>query len=102
MKEHYSGLTDRMLSEINTISNRMSHPGEKGRNNEHVLREFLNDNLPRRYSVSTGKVVATGERESGQIDLIVHDRLHTPALIDARAWSLVPVVKNGDGSIFRY
>lgn len=91
MKKHYAGLTQRMLSEISTISERMSHAGEKGRNNEYVLSEFLNENLPKRYSVSTGKVLAAGGKESGQIDLIAHDRLNTPALIDARAWSLVPV-----------
>jgi len=91
MNTHYAGLTSRMLSEINTISDRMTHPGEKGRNNEHVLGAFLNETLPRRYSVSTGKVVAAGGEESGQIDLIVHDRVHAPALVDARAWSLVPV-----------
>lgn len=91
MNTHYAGLTSRMLSEITTISARMTHAGEKGRNNEQVLGAFLNDTLPRRYSVSTGKVVAAGGTESGQIDLIVHDRIHTPALVDARAWSLVPV-----------
>jgi len=91
MNRHYAGLTSRMLSEIDTISARMTHAGEKGRNNEQVLSAFLNENLPRRSSVSTDKVVAAGEEESRQIDLIVHDRVHTPALVDARAWSLVPV-----------
>jgi hypothetical protein len=91
MRKHYTGLTSRMLSEIDTISGRMTHPGEKGRNNEAVLAAFLNDTLPRRYSVSTGKVVAAGAKESNQIDLIVHDRINTPALMDARAWSLVPI-----------
>jgi Domain of unknown function (DUF6602) len=91
MKTHYAGLTDRMLSEIRTTSSRMTHDGEMGRNNELVLADVLNKTLPRRYSVSTGKVVAVGGVESDQMDLIVHDRVHTPALIDARAWSLVPV-----------
>jgi hypothetical protein len=80
-----------MLSEIETISAQMSHQGEKGRNNELVLGEFLRLHLPSRYSVSTGKVVAVGGLESAQMDLIIHDRLFTPALVDARAWSLVPV-----------
>jgi hypothetical protein len=80
-----------MLSELRTISDEMSHAGEKGRNNEAILREFLSRHLPTRYTVSTGKVVSAGGLESGQIDLIVHDRLDTPALMDARAWSLVSV-----------
>lgn len=91
MHRYYSGLTSRMLSEIETISEEMSHAGEKGRNNEAILVEFLRRRLPNRYTVSTGKVVATGAVESGQIDVIIHDRLDTPAFVDARAWSLVPV-----------
>lgn len=91
MKKHYEGLTNRMLSEIQTISSQMSHPGEKGRNNEFVLREFLERNLAKRYTVSTGKVVSVGGHESDQVDLIVHDRLNTPAFIEAHPWRLVPV-----------
>lgn len=91
MKKHYAGLTSRMLSEIETISDRMSHSGEKGRNNELVLGEFLERTLANRYTLSTGKVVSVGGHESGQIDLIVHDRMDTPALVEGRAWRLVPV-----------
>jgi hypothetical protein len=91
MNKHYAGLTTRMLSEIETISDRMTHQGEKGRNNEHVLAAFLNEHLPKRYWISTGKVIAADGRESGQVDLIVHDRITTPAFVEARAWSLVPV-----------
>ena len=91
MKKHYEGLTTRMLSEISTISDAMSHQGEKGRNNELVLREFLERHLASRYTVSTGKVLSADGNESGQIDLIVHDRLNTPELVGAHAWRLVPV-----------
>lgn len=91
MKKHYDGLSKRMLSEIECISELMSHPGEKGRSNEFVLAEFLKRNLPQRLAISTGKVIAADGQESGQIDLIIHDRLSTPALVDAHAWSLVPV-----------
>jgi hypothetical protein len=91
MQRHYAGITKRMLSEIESISDQMSHPGERGRNNEHVLAKFLRDHLPQRHSVSTGKAVAVGGLESGQIDLIVHDRVNSPALVDAHAWRLVPV-----------
>jgi hypothetical protein len=91
MQRHYAGITKRMLSEIEDISDQMSHQGEKGRNNELVLAEFLKRHLPQRYTVSTGKVVATGGAESGQIDVIIHDRMNTPAFVDAHAWSLVPV-----------
>ncbi len=91
MQRHYSGLAARMLSEIDTISSEMSHQGEKGRNNEAILIEFLRRLLPTRYTVTTGKVVGVGGHASGQIDVIIHDRLDTPAFKEAQAWSIVPV-----------
>jgi hypothetical protein len=91
MKQHYEGLTERMLSEIRTISGAMSHKGERGRNNELVLGQFLEQHLAQRYTVSTGKVIAADGQESGQVDLIVHDRLNTPELVEGRAWRLIPV-----------
>lgn len=91
MQRHYAGLTSQMLAEIESISEQMHHQGEKGRNNELVLAEFLKQHLPSRYTVSSGKVVAAGGRESGQVDIIIHDRMYTPAFVLARAWSLVPV-----------
>jgi hypothetical protein len=91
MKKHYQGITERMLSELECISNAMSHPGEKGKNNELVLLDFFKRHLPQRLSVSTGKVIAANGEESDQIDLIIHDRLNTPAFIDAHAWSIVPI-----------
>jgi hypothetical protein len=80
-----------MLSEIDTISAEMTHQGEKGRNNEAVLIEFLRRLLPTRYTVSTGTVAAVGGHTSGQVDVIIHDRLETPAFKEAYAWSIVPI-----------
>jgi hypothetical protein len=91
MQKHYKGLTERMLSEISSISDSMSHQGEKGRNNELVLKQFLEQHLAKRYTVSTGKVLSANGSEGGQIDLIIHDRLDTPELVEGRAFRLVPV-----------
>ncbi|HVY05177.1 MAG TPA: DUF6602 domain-containing protein [Burkholderiales bacterium] len=91
MQRHYAGLSKQMLLQIESISEQMSHQGEKGRNNEAILKDFLVRSLPTRYTLSTGKVVSVGGVDSGQIDLIVHDRLETPAFLDSLSWSLVPV-----------
>lgn len=91
MQRYYSGLADRMINEIEMISEEMSHAGEKGRNNEAILVQFLRRLLPTRYTISTGKVVAVGAAESGQVDIIIHDRLETPAFKESYAWSLVPI-----------
>lgn len=67
------------------------HKGEQGRNNEQILRNFLVKYLARRYTVSTGKVIASNGQLSSQIDLIVHDRLNTPQISIDEAFALVPI-----------
>lgn len=91
MKNYYEGIAKRMLSELKSISDSMTHPGEKGRNNELVLKTFLQDHLPQKYSLTTGKVVSANGKESSQTDIIIQDRLNSPAFIDARAFSIVPI-----------
>lgn len=91
MLQYYKGLTERMLSEIRTVSGEINHAGEKGRNNEAVIRRFLSRHLPEKYTVSTGKVVSATGQLSQQVDVIIHDRWHTPGLKLADEWSIVPV-----------
>jgi hypothetical protein len=91
MHQYYKGLTERMVSEIKTVSEEIAHAGEKGRNNEAVIREFLSRHLPERYKVSTGKVVSANGQLSQQVDVIIHDRWHTPGLKLAKEWSIVPI-----------
>ena len=91
MLQYYKGLTDRMLSEIDSVSKEIEHAGEQGRNNEAVIRQFLSNHLPQKYTVSTGKVVSANGQLSQQVDVIIHDRTHTPGLKLGKEWSIVPV-----------
>ena len=79
LEKHYDGISERMMSDLRTISEQMDLMGERGRNNEQILAKFLTNHLPHRFTASTEKVSATGARNSNQIDVIVHDRLDTPA-----------------------
>ena len=65
VKKYYQRLAEKMLSEVASISEAISHAGEKGRNNEQVLVDFLKRYLPQRFSVDTGHVVAADGSASG-------------------------------------
>jgi hypothetical protein len=91
VKKYYQCFTERMLSEAASISESISHAGEKGRNNEQILAEFLRKYQPQRFSVDTGQVIAADGSTSSQTDIIIHDRFNTPALFLGGASVLVPV-----------
>lgn len=54
----------------------LTHSGERGRNDEEHLRNFLNKVLPRRFSIGTGFIVSSdlAEKPSGQNDIIISDQ----------------------------
>jgi hypothetical protein len=91
VKKYYQRLTEKMLTDVESISDAFSHAGEKGRNNEQVLAEFLRKYLPQRFSVDTGQVFSADGSKSAQTDIIIHDRFNTPALFLGNASVLVPV-----------
>ena len=91
VKKYYQYFAEKMLSEVASISEAISHAGEKGRNNEQVLVDFLKRYPPQRFSVDTGHVVAADGSRSSQTDIIIHDRFNTPALFLGGASILVPI-----------
>jgi uncharacterized protein YggU (UPF0235/DUF167 family) len=91
VNKFYQQFTEKMLADVKNISAAISHPGEKGRNNEQVLAEFLKKYLPQRFSVDTGHVVAADGTKSSQTDIIIHDRFNTPAFFVGGASVLVPI-----------
>lgn len=91
VNKYYQRFTEMMLAEVESISAAISHSGEKGRNNEQVLARFLAKYLPQRFSVDTGHVVASDGTKSSQTDIIIHDRINTPALFLGGASVLVPI-----------
>src|SRR5579864_8403183 len=54
-----------------------AHPGEQGRFNESVVRELLEEFLPKRYSFGTGFVIDSTGQQSRQCDIIIYDKHST-------------------------
>src|SRR2546425_798666 len=64
-----------LRADFQRIRQSIPHAGEKGRETEGLLIEFLNDHLPKRYSAPRGFVVDTDGGVSPQTDVIIYDRL---------------------------
>jgi hypothetical protein len=59
------------------------HSGSSGLSREEVLRHFLNEHLPRRFSASSGFVVDAERSVSSQTDIIIYDALNAPVYLAA-------------------
>jgi hypothetical protein len=67
-------------SEILTAA--LPHFGERGRNDEERLRDFLVKVIPNRFSFGTGFIVcnSTAIPTSGQTDIVIYDEIHNSPL----------------------
>lgn len=65
------GNFEKILSELDLVY-KLTHNGEKGREAEEILKNFLKKYLPRKYEVSTG-FVHTDMGTSNQCDVLIYD-----------------------------
>src|ERR1022692_2002382 len=68
-----------------------AHRPSDGGNLENLVREFLVEHLPKRFSVDTGLVISSEGRFSNQADLIVADGLRNAPLYPRDPNKLWPV-----------
>jgi len=67
---------DKIFSELDLVHS-LNHSGEKGRESEEILKSFLNEYLPIKYSITTGFI----NRESGVsnlCDIVIYDSSNCP------------------------
>jgi len=77
----------------------LTHAGEKGRASEFIVRDVLEEILPRKYSVGTGFVITTAVddtgktkvRSSSQQDIVIFDHHENPARLSRDNFGLFPV-----------
>lgn len=74
-------IQEQMASNLK-MSKSLNHPGQKGEIHEYGWRSWMETYLPKKYSVTTGKVIDCKGETSDQIDIIIYDRFHTPVILD--------------------
>lgn len=86
----FKELSEQLLSEFRK-SAEVKHPGGKGGIREDAFREFLGNYLPNRYAVGKGEVITPENRVSPELDIVIYDPKHCPALIKSTSHSVYPI-----------
>ena len=66
------------------------HYGESGAEVEIILRDFLNDHLPKRFAADTGCVIDDESNISMQTDIIIYDALNSPIIRKGKRVLILP------------
>jgi hypothetical protein len=98
-KEKYSRIK---LKEFQSIFNQTAevyeNPPARGSPREHAVREYLKNHLPRKYGVTTGKVMSRDGRLSRQIDILIYDVMNCPILYSEQLGEEYQIIP-ADGAI---
>ena len=62
-------VADDLRNRFEIAAEQLRHPGEKGRSREDVVRGFISQYIPARFSLGSGIVVDTGREESARATL---------------------------------
>jgi hypothetical protein len=77
------GLQEELAVSLGSARKLIGHPGAKGTASEEEWAAALDGFLPGRYEVATQvKVIDADGAESDLIDIVIHDRHHTPLLFE--------------------
>lgn len=79
-----------MLAVLQGTRQAVSHAVMKGSATEENWRVLLQDYLPARYQVSTGKIMDSKGSESEQIDVAIIDRQYSPLLFESGGATYIP------------
>ena len=71
-------------------SKEFGHAGIKGEERSEALGDFLRSRLPPAFGVASGEVVDSGDRRTGQVDLIIYDQTVTKPIHAGRKNELYP------------
>lgn len=90
-KLYTKALEDLAQAQKRQIDSYFTHPGEKGRLNEHIVVDLLKQILPSKYSVGTGFITNTHGDLSPQCDIIIYDGFHNRPLFGDKAVNIYPI-----------
>jgi hypothetical protein len=82
---------ERALADLLDARRVIGHPTEKGSVTEQIWLDLFRRYLPHRYQVRRAIVVDHLGQMSDQIDLVVHDALYTPFILEFGGFEIVPV-----------
>ena len=92
VQEYYDALRGEFLLKAKR-SLALSHLGERGRNEEERVRNFLRHVLPQRFSVGSGAIVSSNKAlgPSSLMDVVIYDEFHNAPLHRELASNVYPV-----------
>ena len=91
LTETFQSISQKMQIDFLETTRRITHSGEKGNARENLLVDYLRAYIPDKYAFAKGIIIDSFDSQSKQVDIIIHDRLATPYLLDMDSTKIIPI-----------
>lgn len=81
----------KMMIDFEDVTSQLEHKGEQGTSREEIFSTYLRKYIPRRYEFSRGAIMDLSGKQSKQQDLILHDALSSPILMNMDSTKIIPI-----------
>jgi hypothetical protein len=86
LKQYYSDISKQLNAESAKIKNAFkTHKPTAGTNRESLVAKFLQENLPKKFEISSGLIMSKDGEFSNQADIVVTDKLNNAPLFPSVA-----------------
>lgn len=84
-------IAKKLKIDFDGITKQITHNGVKGSAREDLLKSYLRDLLPNKYSISSGIIIDHNQNQSKQQDFIIHDAFNCPSFFKTDSNTILPV-----------
>lgn len=84
-------IAKKLKIDFDGVTKQIEHNGVKGSAREDLLKEYLRNLLPNKYSISSGIIIDYNQTQSKQQDFIIHDALNCPSFFKTNSNTILPI-----------
>ena len=84
-------IAKKLKIDFDGVTKQIEHNGVKGSAREDLLKEYLRNLLPDKYSISSGIIIDFNQNQSKQQDFIIHDALNCPSFFKTNSNTILPI-----------
>lgn len=84
-------IAKKLKIDFDGVTRQIKHNGVKGSAREDLLKDYLRDLLPNKYSISSGIIIDFNQNQSKQQDFIIHDAFNCPSFFKTDSNTILPI-----------
>lgn len=84
-------IAKKLKIDFDGVTRQIEHNGVKGSAREDLLKDYLRDLLPNKYSISSGIIIDFNQNQSKQQDFIIHDAFNCPSFFKTNSNTILPI-----------